>query len=186
VTHNGGFDLDNPRDLWMDTILTCNAPFYGEVLTIHEPFACHRNHDNNLYQLRRVNRAAFIRYLDYGAVELEYFAGRCRRWGIPFDLAGARSRSLWLLECELIADKLASTDSTAIKNRSRETVFSNLYHALRACIGARLKISSRIIRAVWLLSIAISPRSVATRIIALRFISEDRPVWLGRILATRP
>jgi glycosyltransferase involved in cell wall biosynthesis len=182
VTRDGGFELDNPRDLWMDTILTCNAPFYGEVLTIHEPFACYRIHDSNLYRLRAVNRANFVRLLNYSAVELEYFAGRCRRWGIPFDPAGARTRSLWLLECQLIADKLTSTNSLSAKDTSRETVFGNLSRALRACVDARLKISSRMIRAVWLLSVAISPRFVATRIIALRFVCEKRPVWLERLL----
>jgi glycosyltransferase involved in cell wall biosynthesis len=183
VTHDGGFHLDNPRDLWMDTILTCNAPFYGEVLTFSEPFACYRIHEKNLYRLRSVNSAHFVDWLNYGAIELEYFAGRCRRWGIQFDPAVARARSLWLLECQLIADKLASADSRAAKDHSRETVFSNVYRALRACIDARLKKSSRIFRAVWLLSVVISPRPVATRIIALRFVSEKRPVWLERMLA---
>jgi glycosyltransferase involved in cell wall biosynthesis len=183
VTRDGGFDLDNPRDLWMDTILICNAPFYGEVLTLSEPFACYRTHEKNLYRPRSVKRAHFVKLLNYGAIELEYFAGRCQRWGIPFDPVAARARSLWLLECQLIADKLASTDSRAAKDQSGETIFSNLYRALRVCIGARLKISSRIIRAVWLLSVVISPRSVATRIIALRFVSEDRPAGLGRMLA---
>ena len=42
VTRDGGFDLENLREHWMDAILECNAPFYGEVVTLYEPLACYR------------------------------------------------------------------------------------------------------------------------------------------------
>ena len=52
VAQDGGFDLDTPRKYWMDTILTCNAPFFGEVISLSEPFACYRIHAENLYRPR--------------------------------------------------------------------------------------------------------------------------------------
>jgi glycosyltransferase involved in cell wall biosynthesis len=49
VRDDGGFDLENLHDYWMDNILECNAPFYGEIITIHEPLVCYRLHESNLY-----------------------------------------------------------------------------------------------------------------------------------------
>jgi hypothetical protein len=49
VTRDGGFDLENPREHWMDAILECNAPFFGEVITLYQPLACYRIHDGNLW-----------------------------------------------------------------------------------------------------------------------------------------
>jgi hypothetical protein len=42
VRRDGGFDLENLREHWMDAILECNAPFYGEVVTLYQPLACYR------------------------------------------------------------------------------------------------------------------------------------------------
>ncbi len=98
IKRDGGFELKDPRKYWMDYLLTCNAPFYGEVDTLYEPLACYRVHDRNLYAIRAIESSQFTRMLDYFAFELEYFASRCRYWGIPFDPAMAGSRSIWALE----------------------------------------------------------------------------------------
>src|SRR5262249_101109 len=42
-----GFELEDPREFYMDALLECNAPFYGEVTTLHEPLACYRIHSTN-------------------------------------------------------------------------------------------------------------------------------------------
>ena len=184
VTRDGGFALENPRKLWMDTILTQNAPFYGEVITLYEPLACYRVHDRNLYAIRAIDAAQFTRMLDSVAFELEYFSSRCRNWGIPFDPAVARHHSIWALECRLIADKLTSIKYRSVTHSSRQPVFRTLYYALRAYIDARLPISNRIIRAGWLIAVAVSPRSTARWLIALRFVPDKRPAWFERVLTT--
>ena len=46
LTLDGGFDLENLREHWMDEILQFNAPFYGEVMTLYGPLACYRPHDS--------------------------------------------------------------------------------------------------------------------------------------------
>jgi hypothetical protein len=42
--------------VWGDrgSILECNAPFYGEIVTIDEPLACYRMHDSNLFYRTRL------------------------------------------------------------------------------------------------------------------------------------
>jgi hypothetical protein len=153
---DGGFDLENPRKYWMDFLLTCNAPFYGDVVTLYEPLACYRVHDRNLHAIRAVDPALFTRMLDSVSFELEYFASRCRKWGIAFNPAVAGNRSIWALECRLMADKLASNKSACGKDSPYQPIFLTLYRALRACVEARLPISSRIIRAAWLIGVALS------------------------------
>jgi hypothetical protein len=184
VTRDGGFDLDNPREFWMDTMLTCNAPFYGEVISLYKPLSCYRRHDNNLFAIKHIDVAYFDRMLTSIARELEYFGARCRSWGVSFDAIAARNRSLWALECRLMADKLVSDDHCSVSQLSRQPVFRTLWLALRACLDTRLSISRRIIRAGWLVSIAAGPKSIATRLIALRFIPSERPAWLVRAVTT--
>src|SRR5712671_5099448 len=107
IMRDGGFDIENLREMWMDLILECNAPFYGEVVTIYEPLACYRTHDSNDNMLSSIDKARFDKMSRYVMLKLDYFAGRCRFWGFAFDPAAARNRSIWALECRLAAHKLA-------------------------------------------------------------------------------
>jgi|SRR6516162_3346171 len=184
ITHDGGFDLENPRKHWMDAILTCNAPFYGEVVTLYEPLACYRIHDRNLYATRAIDATQFTKLLDTFAFELEYFAARCRNWGVLFDPAVARNRSLWALECRLIIDKLTSINYRSANHSSSPPVICTLYRALRACVDAKLPISNRVVRAWWLVGVAVSSSSIARRLIALRFVPSERPAWFEHALTT--
>ena len=178
VTRDRGFDIENLREHWMDAILECNAPFYGEVMTIYEPLACYRVHDSNDSLRQTIGNARFAHAFRHSSFKLDYFAQRCRFWGIPFDPAAARNRSLWLLECRLAADKLAATEDPL-----RQPLYRTLFRALRACIDAPLPVPNRMIRAVWFLIVAFSPRAVARCVIALRFIVTERPAWFERALA---
>jgi glycosyltransferase involved in cell wall biosynthesis len=177
VTRDGGFDLENLREHWMDAILECNAPFYGEVVTLYEPLACYRLHDSNDSLRHTVESARFAHAFRHSSFKLDYFERRCHFWGLPFDPAAARNRSIWLLECRLAADKLAS-----VKDPMGEPIWRTLSRALKACIDARMPLSNRIIRGAWFIIVAISPRAVARRLIALRFIITERPAWLERLL----
>ncbi len=177
ITRDGGFNLENLREMWMDIILECNAPFYGEVITIYEPLACYRIHGGNNYVLNSIERAHFDKMSRYFTIKLDYLTERCRFWGIAFDPAAARKRSMWALECRLAADKLAFS-----RDRSDDPVWRTLSRALRACITADLPASNRIIRAAWFFSVAVSPRALAGRLIVLRFLAIKRPAWFERAL----
>jgi glycosyltransferase involved in cell wall biosynthesis len=170
VREDGGFDLDNLRAYWMDNILERNAPFYGEIVTIHEPLACYRMHDSNLYLPNAIDNARFVRMADTFALTLDYFAGRCRKWGVPFFPADARNRSPWLLDCRLVAMKLAPAHDP-----SQPPISHILYHGLKAHIDDEGPRMVGIVRALWFASVALSPKRVATWLIALRFRVAQRP-----------
>jgi glycosyltransferase involved in cell wall biosynthesis len=174
---DGAFELEKPREYHMDAILECNAPLYGEVVTIYEPLAYYRVHGRNLYATSQVDEAHFTMLLDTFAIKLDYLTQRCRVLGIPFDPSAARSYSLWPLECRLSADRLISA-----KDPQREPIYRTLFRALRACIHAELPISNRLIRAAWFVSVAVSPRAVARRLIAERFVITKRPAWFEPVL----
>jgi glycosyltransferase involved in cell wall biosynthesis len=178
VDEDGGFDLDNLRDYWMDNILECNAPFYGEIVTIHEPLACYRVHDSNLFLPNTIDHARFVRMSHTFALRLNYLAQRCRKWEIPFDAVAARNRSPWLLECRLVTTKLAPANDS-----SREPISKIFYYGLRAYIGDKGPVVVRIVRALWFLSVALSPKRLASWLIALRFRTAQRPRWLALLLA---
>jgi glycosyltransferase involved in cell wall biosynthesis len=178
VTRDGGFDLENLRDYWMDAILECNAPFYGEVVTLYEPLACYRLHDSNFSLWQTLDNARFIHAFRHEAFKLDYFSWRCHFWGLPFDPAAARNRSIWLLQCRLAADKLAS-----VKDPMGEPLWRTVSRALKACIDAHLPASHGIIRGAWFVIVAVSPRPVASRLIALRFIITERPKWFEPFLS---
>jgi glycosyltransferase involved in cell wall biosynthesis len=177
ITRDGGFNPENPREMWMDLILECNAPFYGEVVTIYEPLACYRIHDSNDNMLNSIDKARFDKMSRYYSLKLDYFTRRCRVWQIAFDPIAARNRSIWALECRLVADKLVCR-----RERLDDPVWLTLFRALKACIGAELPVSNRMIRVAWFIVVAVGPRFVARRLIAIRFIIEKRPTWVEPIL----
>ena len=172
---DGGFDHTNLRQLHMDGILECNAPFYGEVVTIHQPLAYRRIHRYNLYAMNRLDSEHFSRMLRTYSVNLEYMTKRFGQWGVPFDAAAAGNRSTWLLDCRLAVNKLAPANDL-----SRTPIFKILYHGFKAHLGedGRPRLV-RTARALWFVSVALSPRCLASRLIALRFLVAQRPRWLA-------
>jgi glycosyltransferase involved in cell wall biosynthesis len=178
ISADGGFELENPRKHHMDMILECNAPFYGEVITVYQPLAYYRIHGSNLYTASRVGEEHFVMFIDAFAVRLNYLAQRCRSLGISFDLPAAWTYALWPLECQLCVRKLTSN-----KGLLGESLNRTLFRGLRACVAAELPISHRLIRAGWFVSVAASPRALAKRLIALRFVITERPSWFERLLS---
>lgn len=178
VERDGGFDLESPREFCMDVIMECNAPFYGEVVTIYEPMAYYRIHDSNDNMYHVVDKARFDKLSRYVMLKLDYFAGRCRTWGWAFDPNAARNRSIWGLECRLVCGKLRSSGDPL-----EEPVWRTLARAIRAYINAtELPVSNRVISAAWSLGVAVTPRALARRLIALRFAINERPAWFNRLL----
>lgn len=89
---------------------------------------------------------------------------------MKFDPVAARNCSIWSLECRLVVDKFSGD-----KDPLDEPVWYTLFRALKACMRARLPLSNRIIRAAWFVSVAISPRVFARRLIVLRLVITESP-----------
>jgi hypothetical protein len=111
----------------MDTILECNAPFYGEVVTVYEPLACYRVHDGNDSLQTVVDKARFDKMSRRFACKLDYLVGRCQTWGVKFDPVAARNCSIWSLESRLVMDKLSGD-----KEPLGEPVCHTLFRPLKA------------------------------------------------------
>jgi glycosyltransferase involved in cell wall biosynthesis len=177
IRADGGLDLDNQRVIFIDAVLECNAPFYGEIITVYEPLGCYRTHDANETLRYTVDHGRFDKASHDFACKLHYFEQRCRIWDIPFDLAAARNRSPWALECELAAAKLGSAEA-----RPPKPVFSAVYHAIKAYIDAPMPAAQRLVHALWFIGVATTPRQVARYLIAVRFVITQRPAWLERVI----
>jgi hypothetical protein len=175
IRADGGFDLADPREFYMDALLECNAPFYGEVVTLYEPLACYRIHDNNTFAFGNVKRAQFAMKWHREERKIDYVAQRCRYWGIEFDAAAARKASVVMQEYQIFAGKLQ-------EDLVRQSILISLYRAVRAYIRTPMPHSDRIIRVLWLIAVAAAPRTLATRLLALRFVPGDRPGWVDRLL----
>jgi glycosyltransferase involved in cell wall biosynthesis len=177
LSADGAFDLENPRDYHMDALLECNAPFYGEVVTIYEPLGCYRIHDSNIYAMNAIENARFAMKRRTFELKVDYLARRCQHWGIPFDAAAARNGSIWLHECRLASAKLT-------EDPADEPISTTLRGAIKACNGAQLPFANRILRIVWFVSVAAAPRALARRLIAFRFIPSQRPAWFEAVFTT--
>lgn len=176
ICADGGFDLENPRDFHMDALLECNAPFYGEVVTLYEPLACYRIHSNNIYAISGIEDARFAAKCRNQELKTDYIARRCERWGIAFDPAAARKGSVWLQECRLFAAKLS-------EDPADQPISMTLCRAIEAYIGTPMPFAYRIFRIAWLVSVAAAPRVLASRLLAFRFVPDQRPAWIEQLLA---
>jgi glycosyltransferase involved in cell wall biosynthesis len=175
---DGGFDVENLREHHMDGILECNAPFYGEVVTIHDPLAYRRIHQSNLYAISSLDAAHFAMMLQTSIVKLDYMASRYRKWELPFDLTAVCNRSPWLLDCQLLVTKLAPARSP-----SRVPIVNLLYHGLKAHLRENAPGRVRVIRVLWLVGVALSPRRLASSLIVVRFVAAQRPQWFALLFA---
>ena len=172
---DGGFDLKTPREYHMDALLECNAPFYGEVVTLHEALSCYRIHDSNIYAMNSVENARFAMKWRTSERKINYMARRCHYWGIPFDPVAARKRSVWHQECRLFA---AKTNQDPVD----ESISIALCCAIRAYIGTPMPFAYRILLILWLVGAAAAPRRIADRLIAFRFVPGQRPAWFEPLL----
>jgi hypothetical protein len=156
----------------MDAILECNAPFYGEVVTIHQPLACCRVHDSNIFAMNTIDNARFALKCHTFELKIEYLARRCHAWGIPFDLIAVRNSSIWRMECQLAVAKLN-------KVRADKPIFTMLSRAIEAYRDPPMLASQGMVRAIWFVSVAIAARVLAKRLIALRFVITERSFVVG-------
>jgi glycosyltransferase involved in cell wall biosynthesis len=170
MSADGAFEIENSRAYHMDAVLECNAPFYGEIVTLYEPLSYYRIHDSNIFAMKGIENARFAMKYDTLELKVDYLARRCKVWGIPFDPAAARNGSIWLHECRL-------ADARITGNRGEGPIFTTLCRAIRACVGAQLPLVNRILRIVWIVSIAAAPQPLARWLIEFRFIPSQRPKW---------
>jgi hypothetical protein len=65
-----------------------------------------------------------------------------------------------------------------------EQIWRTLFRALKACTNNEIFVSNRIIHAAWLVGVAVSPRTMALRLVELCFLAAKRPAWFQTVLTT--
>jgi hypothetical protein len=174
ISADSGFEIENSRDHHMDAVLECNAPFYGEVVTLYEPLSCYRVHDSNIFAMNSIENAYFAIKCRTFELKVDYLAGRCKVWeSLLTQPLPATVRS-----------GCASADSPRRElpgDQGEEPIFTTLGRAISACIDAPLPLVNRMLRMAWFVSTAMAPRPLARWLIAFRFI----PIQRSRIGLTR-
>jgi glycosyltransferase involved in cell wall biosynthesis len=174
IKKDGGFVLPSgQRSLYFDAILEINSPFYGKVLTLHDPLVYYRMHTCSEWQSGVISKARFERQAVYFNHKIEYIANRCLLWGVEFNAKVAAQRSLPTFEYRLAASRL-----TNFGVADRETPCRLLMPALRACRASHVSPWHKVVRGLWLTAVALTPRALAHWLIAMRFVPARRPKWL--------
>jgi glycosyltransferase involved in cell wall biosynthesis len=180
------------HELSIDSILNTLAPLYGDVRTLVEPLALYRVHGGNKWA-KKVLIADRFTYYDWSLRRrIELLAYYCGRLGIAFDGPQVLERSLSFREVCLARAKLSSGPLGL--NRA---VFTQGGLLAKAAFGERARGRHTLLRVLWSLGVTLTPRSIASYLIALRFVQISRPKlvegtirmasgwrWHGR--ATRP
>jgi hypothetical protein len=154
ISPDGGLQLKNLRNYWMDNILECNAPSCGDIATIYEPLACYHKHDGNLVYSNTIDHARSQKMADTCILKLDYLGLRCRFWGIEFDAATIRDRSLHLLEYRLAAAKLDPVGAP------RERVNVTLRHGAMGMLHSPGAALAADVLAAWFVGVAV-PRELS-------------------------
>jgi len=175
VDDDGGFVPPPDGVVFIDTMLEINAPFYGSVVTLREPLARYRMHEGNWSQQGVAGPARFRLMTDLLDRKLVYLAARCRSWNIPFDPAAVAGRNLWYVENRM-------ADARFEERNGARRALGLLAPSLRACMASPFSPRQKLTRAAWLSLVAVSPRTVAMRLIEARFVVKRRPRWIERLV----
>jgi glycosyltransferase involved in cell wall biosynthesis len=172
IKADGGFELDSPRDYWMDCVLECNASFYGEVITLHKPLACYRVHESNLTMQDTIEAARFEKIRTDFMFKLEYLRRVCRVKGVDLNVNVVANRALFFSESRLAAAKLFKTESVMV----------TLFHTLLGCATAPISISQKLVRGAWACGVALLPKSASKWLVNYRYVVTRRPKWFEQVL----
>lgn len=169
-------------DCDIDDALNATAPLYGDVQTLRKVLGQYRVHDCNTSAHSELTAERFERYVRDAKERARYLADRCRDLGhkLPWNVI---ENDLAFWESRLAAAVLKPSSRLGL-----------LLPTVRAAFGSVLDPGQRVMHAIWATALALAPRSIARRLLAQRFIFNQRSrfaesllrnVWqLGRI--TRP
>lgn len=154
---------------WWDQMLKVEAPFFGEVASLNQPLARKREHAAASSLTAAATPERFRRLRAMYLAQLRYFAGRCREFGVAFDLEKVLARSAWYRDLELVLERFGAGAGGAV---------ALLPKALSATLRGSEPLQKRLALALWEVAVALAPRSLAERAIAWRFLPATR-WWIG-------
>lgn len=162
----------------IDGALNAVAPLYGSVISLGVSLGYYRVHGSNLWAGAPLDAERFHAYIMIGRDEANFVHEHAVRRGIKLSNADPLDHSLVFLERRLTLKKLAPSHPT-----SRD---DNLLHlCLKACgcisVYERAPIRSAI-TLLWFFATAISPRRIAIKLLAYRYVPRGRPPLIDRLV----
>lgn len=147
----------------IDDALNVAAPLHGDVITLRKALGCYRVHDRNTSFHAELSVERFERYVSDFAERQRYLRDTCKQLNIP------------------IADDVIKNDLTYWESKLSAAVLTPgsprwrlLWPTVRASYTSILDFGQRTMHAAWAVGLALAPRSVAHKLLAQRFIFNER------------
>ncbi|NLG74871.1 MAG: glycosyltransferase family 2 protein [Xanthomonadaceae bacterium] len=160
-----------------DGYLNTLAPLYGPVRVVRKPLACYRLHDSNLNYHGAADDYGrrFASRVSLRLRELAQLRQHAQRRAVSLPSGNLLDHDLTFVNYRLMLQRLG----TSYEGSTRDSVFRLWRTGLRV-IGQRPNpLRLKAAHALWLTSLACSPRPIAKRLIAARF-NRGVPVHRAR------
>jgi len=159
-----------------DGPLNTLAPLYGAVVTLNRTLGRYRVHganDGAQRDLAADKFARFIRHDQHRTQLLREHAARrgFRVRGDPLD------RAVLHLQYRMASLRLLPSRHPVPEHRA-----SIAWRGVIAAWTATERLPARVFSMAWFVAVALAPRALAIRLIALRFVPASRPALLGSVL----
>ncbi len=154
----------------IDALLNTLAPLYGDVRSSPAVIGHYRVHraSNSFAGSGEVER--FVELIALDPLRLAILGRHCDRLGLPFAGFRALRHLLPYRELEVVIAKLQ-----AGRPRDHSAVLRLLAATLKAGLGAPYTPWHRLLRALWITAVAVSPQALATRLVGFRYDPTRRP-----------
>lgn len=169
--------LPETLQAYQDDLMNAAAPLYGRVLSLLTPLFDYRHHGANSAAQDSLDISKLVRLVHADRGRLEFIREQASRRGLsiaadaifnsPYHVVAClaiRKHTPRLLPYDFSVGRLAALGLSAIvRYRS---------------IGMREKL----VLSLWMLSVALTPRAIAVKLIAFRYVPKSRPKWASAIL----
>ena len=161
----------------IDGLLNSLAPLYGDVVTEDRVFAQYRVHGMNRFAVGSVNADRLAAYIARDTRRLSLIERHCARLGIAFAGPAVLQNLLGYCELQVIVARLRAASFA-----DRLDVLRLTRSALRAGGNHPHATAHRLLRAAWIIGIAVLPRRPAEALVRLRYVPSDRPRLLDGLI----
>lgn len=162
-----------------DTYSIAAAPLLGDVITIPKALVCYRVHDRNQGALSRLDVHQFERQMTRALQRYAYARAVAVRAGLAM-ADGAVNRGVYYLSYRIASLKLAPSKH-AIEGDRLSRILCDF--AVASVTPQGLSQRERLLIFAWAVTVALSPRPLAAKLILWRFAALSRPVTLRRLLS---
>jgi glycosyltransferase involved in cell wall biosynthesis len=160
-----------------DGILNAVGPLHGDVVVLKEPLGFYRIHGSNMGALATLAPEKFSYFVALDRDRGRFLLDEARKLGAPLD-ERVLDRAFFYLQYRIASRKLRPDLHPIEGDRLPRLVWL----LTRAAMVAPERPLLRAFVATWGVVVALAPRSLAERLVAMRFIGGRRPAVIDRIL----